>query len=138
MTALALPLPEDRLDELHTLATAALNEELLEEQILRLDRLVCEDANFRKLYIRYMYISWNLRTWAKFPLASDAEDQLQPLPPDADAILLEQLANLDAEPAHGSTPGFSSTAMHGTLGYFSEGMPQGYLIGAVITGLQRM
>ena len=132
MSTSVSPLPEDRLVELHTLATAALNEELSDEQIVRLDRLVCEDENFRRLYIRYMYVSWNLRTWAKFPLPSDAEDQLQPPSPDADAILLDQLASLDAEPAHGSALLVGSNAFHGTVGYFSSGWPVAYLVATVI------
>ena len=111
------PLPDDRLVELHTLATAALNEELLDEQVSRLDRVVCEDEDFRKLYIRYMYVSWNLRTWARFPLASDAEEQLQPLPPDTDTILLEPLANLDAEPDVPSAPTFLPATLRPWRGY---------------------
>ena len=34
-----------------------------------------------------------------------------------------------------TAPAFLSTALHGTLGYFSEGMPLAYLLATVITGL---
>jgi len=136
MNAFESPLPNDRLSELHKLAAAALNETLSNEQAARLDRLVCEDEEFRKQYIRYMFVSWNLRTWAKFPLADDSENPLPPsMPADIDEALLHQLQIPSSEPAAPSTPAFFGNLLHGTIGFFSQEVPFAMLIATIITSL---
>ncbi len=136
MNTFESPLPDDRLSELHQLATAALNENLSDEQGARLDQLVCQDEEFRKQYIRYMYVSWNLRTWAKFPLADDSESPLQPLmPADVDEALLHQLQVPSSEPAAPSAPSFLGNFIHGTIGFFSQEVPFAMLTATIITSL---
>ncbi len=136
MNAFESPLPDDRLSELHQLATAALNENLSDEQAARLDQLVCQDEEFRKQYIRYMYVSWNLRTWAKFPLADDSESPLQPsVPADIDEALLRQLQVPSSEPAAPSVPSFLGNFIHGTIGFFSQEVPFAMLTATIITSL---
>ena len=56
MTALQTPPSDDRLAELHALAAASLSGEPSDEEIARLERLVCEDQELCKLYVRYMYV----------------------------------------------------------------------------------
>ncbi len=73
MTASNPSLPDGRLSELHALAAASLDGELSDGQLARLDRLVCGDAGLCKHYVRYMYISWSLRGWAKYPLPATEE-----------------------------------------------------------------
>ena len=41
----------------------------------------------------------------------------------------------DSQGSPSPSPTFLSSALHGTLGYFSEGMPLAYLLATVITGL---
>jgi hypothetical protein len=96
MIASSSSLPDDRLFELHALATASLEGELSDEQIARLERLVCDDEELRKLYVRYMYVSWSLRTWAKYPLPGDAQDGA--------AVPLEQATNSEADGRPASAP----------------------------------
>ncbi|MBN1396291.1 MAG: hypothetical protein JW959_14805 [Pirellulales bacterium] len=69
--------PDDRLCELQVLADASLAGELTDQQTARLERLVSEDRDFRKLYVRYMFVSWNLRSWAKFPLPGADDEDVQ-------------------------------------------------------------
>ncbi len=136
MNVFESPMSEDRLSELHQLATAALNENLSDEQAARLDQLVCQDEEFRKQYIRYMYVSWNLRTWAKFPLADDSESPLQPsMPTDVDEALLRQLQVPSSEPAAPSVPSFLGNFVHGTIGFFSQEVPFAMLTATIITSL---
>ncbi len=136
MNAFESPRPEDRLSELNELATAALNENLSDEQAARLDQLVCEDEAFRKQYIRYMYVSWNLRAWAKFPPATVMEGQIEPLmPADIDEALLRQLEVSPSEPLRSSFPSVLGGFFHGTVGFFSQEVPFSLLIATVVTGL---
>ena len=136
MNAFESPRPEDLLSELNELATAALNENLSDEQATRLDQLVCEDEVFRKQYIRYMYVSWNLRAWAKFPPATAMEGQIEPLmPADIDEALLRQLEVSPSEPLRSSFPFVLGNFFHGTVRFFSQEVPFSLLIATVITGL---
>ena len=111
MTAFDSSLPDDRLSELHALATASLSGEASDEQIARLERLVCENEGLCKLYVRYMYISWSLRTWARYPLSDAAAEQNPP------------------------RLGFLGSAIHGTVNYVSSGWPLAYLVATVIFGV---
>ena len=136
MTVFNSSLPDDRLPELHALASASLSGEPSDEEIARLEQLVCEDPELCKLYVRYMYISWNLKTWAKYPLPDDAETQLRPLSQDADVVPLKRLT--DSVPIGLQTPprlGFLGSAYHGTAAFFSQELPLTWLITTVIMGV---
>ena len=128
-------LPEDILAELHELCAASLGGELSDEQASRLDQLVCEDENVRKLYIRYMYVSWNLRTWARFPLADDVDGELAPPILDAGAISQAYSTGWNGESPHASAVGSLVPPFPGTTGYIASGWPVAYLIATVVLGV---
>ncbi len=136
MTDFNSSLPDDRLPELHALAAASLSGEPSDEEIARLEQLVCEDPKLCKLYVRYMYISWNLKTWAKYPLPDDAEKQPQPLSQDAGVVPLERLTgSVPIGLQNPSRLGFLGSAYHGTAAFFSQELPLAWLITTVIMGV---
>jgi len=59
--------PTDRFTEVHDLVTAQLEGELTDEQATRLEQLVCDDAEARRLYVQHVEQSVSLRWWAGQP-----------------------------------------------------------------------
>ena len=67
-------LDQELFDQLHELAGRSLNGELTDEETSRLDRLVCGNAEARRLYVQYVHGSCWLRTWARYPLTASLGD----------------------------------------------------------------
>ena len=86
--------PEQLLLELPDLIEQCVNGAATAPQIARLDRLMVEDEQARKLYVRYVHTLCGLRTWSEYPLVElgssepasvsvslPAEDRIHPAPP---------------------------------------------------------
>ena len=127
-----LAFPEELFLELHALTEECVNGTATFEQAARLDRLMIEDEQARKLYVRYVHTLCGLRTWSEYPLVDSGGNPAYPrcplLHPKKSPTKTQTLPSV-------SPPTFLSTTLHDTLGYFPEGMPLAYLIATVVTGL---
>jgi hypothetical protein len=65
--------PRKLFEEVHELTAASLHGLATPEEMMRLDRLLCQDPQARRLYVRYVDVSCNLRQWASHPLAETLE-----------------------------------------------------------------
>ena len=126
-----LAFPEELFLELHALTEDCVNGTATFEQAARLDRLMIEDQQARKLYVRYVHTLCGLRTWSEYPLVDSGGNPLIPEP----ALASEEIPNEAQTLPSVSPPTFLSTTFHNTIGYFPEGMPLAYLIATVVTGL---
>ena len=104
-------------DELAKLLEASCLGEILPEQTVRLQELVCGDSECRVHYLLFMHMHAMIERRAG-PGGNHA------------AAMLEA-----AVPVRSPAPTLLATTLHTTLGYFPEGMPLAYLIATVVTGL---
>ena len=65
--------PRNLFEELHELTVAALDDTATPAKMARLDQLLREDPQARRLYVRYVDVSCNLRQWASRPLPESSE-----------------------------------------------------------------
>ena len=103
------------------------------EQIARLDRLMIEDEQARRLYVRYAHTLCALRTWSEYQ-ASDAEAR--------DVLsALTALSSSDArcgqgQPDSGAVrPLVLFSAVDHSYGFHFSGWPVAYLIATVVLGI---
>ena len=109
------PVTCELFDEMYRLVAASFGGDISPEERHRLDQLVCQDEETCDLYLKLVFESSILLTWAGHgePKSIRKEELANPSP------ILPLL----------------STTLHGTFGYFSSGWPVAYLIATVIFGL---
>ena len=56
-------IPDELFQEIHCLADGVLEGSLSDEQHVKLDRLICNNAQARQIYVRYLFASESLRTY---------------------------------------------------------------------------
>ena len=129
-------IPDALFREIHQLADGMLDGTLYDEQIERLDRLVCTDTVARQLYVRYIFNSDSLRTWSKSDFSGMfAEDEAFALSDlDKDAICREISSQSSFLLGNYGFHVLGNTFSN-TIGYFSHEIPFSFLIGALLTGL---
>ena len=136
--------------EVHSLVLACLESTATTAERLRLKQLVCEDSAAQHLYIHYIHDSLMLRRWAitgsgrigREFTTTHSSDGIRGDEHEEEQTQLDTLVNpllLDSSPlaprAPYPAPGFLSTTLHGTVGYFSSGWPVAYLVATVIFGI---
>ena len=129
-------IPDALFREIHQLADGMLDGTLCDEQIERLDRLVCADTVARQLYVRYIFNSDSLRTWSKSDFSGMfAEDEAFALSDlDKDAICREISSQSSFLLGNYGFHVLGNTFSN-TIGYFSHEIPFSFLVGALLTGL---
>ena len=105
--------------EIHALVQACLGSTATPAQRLRLERLVCEDMEARRLYVHYMHDSLMLRRWATVNSGQVGQE----------------LAAIESSAPDAPFPTFLGSAIHGTVGYVSSGWPVAYLAATAILGI---
>ena len=119
---LPLPIPDSLLDEVHDLALACLSGTATPEDVVRLDKLVCDNDMARHVYAQAIRDSFRLHRWAGAITAVHSGSSAGNEPRGAVPVA--------------PSPPFAllSTAIHGSVGYFSSGWPVAYLLATVILG----
>jgi hypothetical protein len=64
--------------ELYPLVIASLTGEITPDQVAQLDELVCSDLQARRLYVKLIYESVNLRTWAELDQEETTDEAAMP------------------------------------------------------------
>ena len=114
--------------EIHSLVMACLEGVATKAQFAKLDDLVYDDPEARRLYVQYLSDAMCLR-YIALPLQ---EVGVVSLSPDMDTDI--SFNSLYHSFLHFPTS-FLSTTFHGTIGYFSHEIPFSFLVGAVFTSL---
>ena len=120
--------PEQLLLELPDLIEQCVNGAATARQIARLDRLMVEDEQARKLYVRYVHTLCGLRTWSEYQLVESGSS-------DPASVCVSLPAEDRIHPAPSYAPAFLGNAVQGTVGFFSSDWPVAYLIATVIFGV---
>ncbi len=109
----------DLFDHIHDFVVASADRELTKDQWAKFEEFLWENDDACQMYLEYAQESNVLQTILE---SMPAENSLS-----SDIICVE--------PRESASPTFLSNTFHGIVGYLCDGIPQGYLIGAVITGL---
>ena len=122
----------NQLDELLNRMDRVCNGDAGPDDMARVEELARADEELCWAYICYSHLHAGLRSAPPVPPSSLAEKEAV-LPTDQAFVSIEPIPK--STPASSSLPGFLSTTLHGTSGYFPEGMPLAYAIATIVTGL---
>ncbi len=116
-------------DQLKDLIDAACRGVIGEEQLHTLDAVLSEDDQARELYVDYFELHMELYWLIGRSHTAGVPSSLQEHSPH------ESEPPFAAQPSSSPAYSFLTTAVHGTIGYFSQEMPFSLLTGAALTGL---